>query len=1167
MDEKLLGALNNLSDALSEIADLMSQKSSEKDSDASKALIGGDLTEQINGINEGIKSIKSDTTKILSNQETIIGMSKEKGDKDDIAAKVGGDANKQSMIKDGLSTILLIGVAVVALGAAFNLIGDVDFGSVIALSIAIPILALSFMKVNEKMKESKFDPKKDGINLLLTMLGISLAVVASSFILGFVQPVGFAQLGTAILISGMFAAIGFSLSSILKGFKGVSMGDALKSSLLMPLIFPAIAAAIVGSSYLLGQVQPVGFIQLLTSFAISILFVPLGFAAGLMLKSFKDISPGAAIAMMVSVPIVMIGLSYAIVESSKLLSGVYTIGLGQFITALAISILFIPLAFAAGLLVKKMKGIGIKEMVMLPITMVLLSGAVMLSSHILAETADIDGSKLWNLVLVGITLAAIGIALGGAMVLMSKMGGIKDYLIGGVATLIVAGTIMISSHILSLGNYSGFPSTDWASGVGLSMLAFGLPILVFGMAILATGGIGLLAVAGGAIAALMIAGTITATSHILATGAYGAFPPSDWVYGVGESMLVFGLPILLLGAAILLSAGLGLLAIYAGAEGALSIANTIVGVSHILSGGSYGNGPSTDWAKATSLLLLAFAPAVVALGVLSAIPFVGGAILEGGSEAVLGISRTIVQASYILGAGSYGGGPTVEWAAGISIALGAFSPIYSILAANTGLFSSGVSPEDFSTAIRTVSGGIVDAASFFAENSASFDPSTAPSKEWAEGVGLALGAFSPVYKILTENDSLFSSGVSPEDFTAAIKTVSVGIVSAAGFFAANSASFDPSKAPSKEWAEGVGTAIESFSKVYEIIEDNDFLSDPKEMKEINKGLSSITWGIINTARRFGNSGASFEEGSYPSKSWGEGVLASFESFYEIIELLEDEGTGGTWRVYNMANVMTGVARRFSYDPEMWDSYPNQDWIDGVGSVMVGFAIMSGSEDLEIFDEEWTKWRLYRVVNTMINVARKFSAEPDIWQAYPGSSWVEGMSTAIEGFAKISSNISDDDMDAFRGGLFGDSPIDKIADGMYKVAGAYDKLGEAVSKFNISLTGMDLDKVNAFRMLTNNIAVLSAMDSNMFSDMMETLEDNTGVFSQLLVEQTKQDNAKASVGETETSSPAGSPEEDQNRMLSEKIDAMIELLSNISGSNSSIDEHLLSQMDNKNKELI
>ena len=42
-------------------------------------------------------------------------------------------------------------------------------------------------------------------------------------------------------------------------------------------------------------------------------------------------------------------------------------------------------------------------------------------------------------------------------------------------------------------------------------------------------------------------------------------------------------------------------------------------------------------------------------------------------------------------------------------------------------------------------------------------------------------------------------------------------------------------------------------------------------------------------------------------------------------------------------------------------------------------------------------------------------------------------------------------------------------------------------------------------------------------------------------------------------------EEQNRILSDKIDAMIGLLSNINSSNSNIDDHLTSQID-KNKEM-
>ena len=96
---------------------------------------------------------------------------------------------------------------------------------------------------------------------------------------------------------------------------------------------------------------------------------------------------------------------------------------------------------------------------------------------------------------------------------------------------------------------------------------------------------------------------------------------------------------------------------------------------------------------------------------------------------------------------------------------------------------------------------------------------------------------------------------------------------------------------------------------------------------------------------------------------------------------------------------------------------------------------------------------------------------------------------------------------------------------HSMADAYDRLGDSIVKFNTSLDGMNLEKVNAFRMLTNNIAVLSAMDSDMFSDMMEVLEENSSVFTDLLKQQTAQDNAKINVGGTLSSVGETSPLED------------------------------------------
>ena len=975
MDDKLLNALNNLSDALTEIADIMSKKPSDKDSDVTKALVEGGITEQLNGINEGIKSIKDDTGKILSNQQTIMNMAKSSGGKDDIAAKVGGDKNKQSMIKDGLGTIMLMAVAIVALGAAFNLISGVDFGSVVALGIVIPVLALSFVEFQKKIQEIDFDPVKDGLKFIMTTASISLAILASSYILGMVQPIGIASLATAVLIAGTFAAIGFSLKNIISGFKDVSLKDALSASLLMPLVLPAMSLAIAASSYILGSVQPVGLTQLFSALAVSLLFVPLGFAAGMLLESFKDIKPETAFTAMATIPIVMIGMSVAIMASSHILGQISDVSITQFITALAISVLFIPLAFAAGMLIKMTKDISAEDMIMVPITMVLMSGAIMLSSHILSESAEIPFGKLFNILATGITIAAVGVVLGGAMVLMNKMGKTTDYLMGGLATLIVAGTIMVSSHILALGDYGNYPDLDWSKGVGLSMLTFGLSTLAFGIAILATGGLGLLAIGAGAAASLVVAGAI-------------------------------------------------------------------VGTSKILSEGNYGNGPSLEWATSTALLLAAFAPAVVLLGTLSAIPFVGGAILEAGSEAVLGIAQTIVDASSILSTGNFTGGPTKEWAEGIAIALGAFSPIYEMLllsGAMTAIFGGGVTPDDFSAAIKTITEGIVDSAGLLNKTDGTW--TGGPTKEWAEGVALSIGAFSKVYEVLAANSGWFSSGVSVDDMASAIETITKGIIKSAQTF--NEAGKDPNfwtGGPTKEWSEGISGAITGFVPIYDAIID-----DVDNIDVMNEGMLSIT-------------------------------------------------------------------------------------------------------------------------DSIIKIAKRFSDNPDIWNTYPPKEWAEGIKNSIQGFADI---MNDDkiDLSAFEGGIISDSPIDKVAEGMYNMADAYYRLGESITKFNTSLDGMNLEKVNAFRMLTNNIAVLSAMDSEMFSDMLDTLEERSGVFAEMLKLQYEQDQSRVSVGDTTIAkSTEPTPLEKQNMELIERMEAVIGLLASINNNSSNIDEQLMSKID-KPKELI
>ena len=127
MDKKLLDSLSNLSLALEGIAAALKDKS-EAQSATAKAMKGGDFVKEIKEINVGVKALQKDTKQILANQQTIIGMAKSKSDKkENVAEGLGKDKTAQKNFKEGLGVILLIAVAVLAIGVAFLLIGKVNF--------------------------------------------------------------------------------------------------------------------------------------------------------------------------------------------------------------------------------------------------------------------------------------------------------------------------------------------------------------------------------------------------------------------------------------------------------------------------------------------------------------------------------------------------------------------------------------------------------------------------------------------------------------------------------------------------------------------------------------------------------------------------------------------------------------------------------------------------------------------------------------------------------------------------------------------------------------------------------------------------------------------------------------------------------------------------------
>ena len=775
MDKKLLSAFSNLSVALQELSDSLSEINKSKETSGSSivdALKSLDITTQLKSIDEGVKKIQVDNKEILSNQKKMMeSMSKTKQAS---PGKIGelGDPSQKQRIKDGVGMILLIAGGVLAIGLAFKLVGGVDFKSVIALGIVLPLLAIAFEKVS-KIKTTLKDIALSSIGLVM----MSVSVAAASRILQYVKPIGALQLLTTILIGAAFAILAISIDKLANGVKGVDAKNLWK----LPLVLLAASVAIALSSQVLQYVKPVGFLQLLTTIMIAGAFTVLSFGIGKLAQAMGKIDlKGVAL-----LPLVLVGVSVAIMYSSGYLSKVVPITFAQAVSTIFIAATFVILSYGLPKLAESVSKVGIAKAALMPIVLIAMSAAILGSSYILSQVQVIPLGTLINIALQAISLTVMGVALGFTIALMDKMGldPVKVFE-GSLSLVIIAGALMASSLLLSLGSYENYPGLGWTIGTAASMLVFGIATVAIGLAIMASGGLGLGGLVLGALGTILIAGTIVETASILGTGAYAVYPDLGWASGVGLSLVAFGLSMGAIGLYIAGTLGLGYIGMMAGAEGVKLVANTIVETASILSTGNFSGGPSLAWATGTGLLVTAFGAATLALGV-----FIGGTLglgylaLKAGSSAISLVAQSIVDTSYILSGGKFTGGPTKEWAEGVGLAIGAFAPVFAVLSSRgiiDSILGSKVTPGDMSNAIQTIALGIINAGDIFGKNKASFD-GTYPSEDWSRGVGDAISAFSPIFEFVNKNSSWFGAGT---DFlTNSITEVAKSISSSANILA------------------------------------------------------------------------------------------------------------------------------------------------------------------------------------------------------------------------------------------------------------------------------------------------------------------------------------------------------------------------------------------------
>ena len=929
-------------------------------------------------------------------------------------------------------------------------IGLAQAVSSILIALVFSVAAFGMSKILRAFR--RLSPKDAVVATLMMPLvlpAMAVAIWLSSKVLNKVEPLPFSAFLGSIMIALLFVVLSFAMKPIAKGIKAMNWGDIPK----IPVFFLLISIAIAAAAFILYKAKEYFQMEFMTMLKILVLGAVIG-VLGMIFAVASKILGNISWGNVVKLPLFFTLITMAIAASAFILyksQQYFQIDLLIMLKILILGVIVGILGIIFGFATKIIGNISWANVIKLPFFFTMISLAVAVSAFILNKAMRyIEGMSIMGmikLVIFGIALAITVVVMAIVIKILKMLGGVMDYLKGGIAVVIVATTIMIASLIINKGKYEKYPDWKWVLGVGLAIATIGVAAYILGITAMADMGLTLLL---GSLMVLLVSATIMAASHILGKGKYDKYPPILWVLGVGAALATFGIAAIVLGINVInpfFYAGLGMIIV---------VAELIVKTSKILAKGNYeSSGKMLIWGMATALIYGTFVPILLVLGAVglasAVMSFFGPDPWKMAQKMIVDVAATIVAVSFILAAGKYEKGPTKEWAEGIAIALGAFSPLYSMLMMNgvMKIFGGGgVGPDDYANAIRTVSSGIMFAAELFASPSNKGVWKGGPPKEWAEGVGTAIGAFAPVFKILTDGAivSLFGGkGVDAEAMKQAIKSIAEGIVDAANFFGdpKNKVAFTENY-PKKEWGEGVGAALGAFSPVFAALQGKGWFSSGAEViAEMQAGILAMADSIVKVAHILGGGiviGKIMLPGkgkpdytSYPSKEWGEGIKTTIDTFMGIFNQIKETEGGmeefslNALRLTTMMTSVAMVAVIMGKGKEGFAVRIPVDWMPNISKTLIGYAVLSKAlEALLTSTEKQTKVTggglkglllgkseetinvtkhtdvsiAIRVMSQVVRLARMISANHPMFSKGLSPNWMDNISKNLIGYGML-----------------------------------------------------------------------------------------------------------------------------------------------------------------------
>lgn len=622
----------------------------------------------------------------------------------------------------------------------------------------------------------------------------------------------------------------------------------------------------------------------------------------------------------------MIIMSAGLTASGAIMSMMPALSMQQMISVVAVSVAMSAAMFGLAYAADKLSLNDVLSLAAISLVLPGIAWGIVESGKQLQGMPEIGLKQIMS-------AGGVGIAMGLALIPLAYAADMIGDGILGLALMIpilpgIAWGIVKSAEILK-----DIPDVDILKTIK-STLAITVSTVIFGAGIWALNkmGVSTTMIAKGVISMTLVAGGIWAVSHILANADYSSSPPLEWSLNTGVALLGAGL----------LAAGMGMMIgqIIPGVFAMTAVAGGIWAVSQILASGDYSNGPSLDWALGTGAALGGFGIGAIGLGI-AMLTGVGAIALVAGIGAMTMVAGGLVATAAIIKKGDFTGGPSIEWSRGVGMALMTFANTLSAL--NPGIVDMlfGATMESRIKSVVSL-GDALKQVSFKVKGG---DYTGGPSKEWSEGVGMALMLFANALNEIKPNIFERLLGDTMEGNMAGLITMGGALHSIGVAVGSDNSVY--SGGPDKRWAEGVGLSLAAFAGALENIKPGFFdslLGDTLQSQV--DGMITIAGALPKIGMAIGKDTSMYTGG--PSKAWAEGVGGSVTAFAAAMVAFSDEGMD-TEDITDMIPTIMALAPLMAYfgktmNGVKFDNYPSEEWVSGITKFMDSFSELDMVDD-------------------------------------------------------------------------------------------------------------------------------------------------------------------------------------------------------------------------------